>query len=158
VSLAPKTLAFRRAALEQRQLLQRLDCRARIDRPRHIAERQHRRAVGVNHRHGATMAAFRERTPHPLAQHRITHLSCCPRAPGGPLPQLRPKPFILADTMDQPPPRSPRKLMVFPLLALFLLPVAARAALFAYESGPRSWRDADWSCTGTLPAAPAHPA
>ena len=60
--------------------------------------------------------------------------------------------------MDQPPPRPRRKLMVFTLLALFLLPVAARAALFAYESGPRSWRDADWSSTGTLPAAPTHPA
>jgi len=60
--------------------------------------------------------------------------------------------------MDQPPPRSRRKLMVFTLLALFLLPVAARAALFAYENGPRSWRDADWSSTGTLPAAGAHPA
>jgi hypothetical protein len=44
------------------------------------------------------------------------------------------------------------------ILALFLLPVAARAALFAYENGPRSWRDADWSSTGTLPAAAAHPA
>jgi len=72
------------------------------------------------------------------------------------LPQLRPKPFILADTMDQPPIRS-RKLIVLTILALFLLPVAARAALFAYENGPRSWRDADWSSTGTLPAAAAHP-
>ncbi|TMJ02720.1 MAG: DUF3750 domain-containing protein [Alphaproteobacteria bacterium] len=43
--------------------------------------------------------------------------------------------------------------MVFTLLALFLLPVAARAALFAYDNGPRSWRDADWSSSRTLPAA-----
>src|SRR3954453_8235161 len=60
--------------------------------------------------------------------------------------------------MDQPRRRSRRKLMVFTLLALFLLPVAARAALFAYAHGPMSWRDADWSSTGTLPAAAAHPA
>ena len=27
----------------------------------------------------------------------------------------------------------------------------ARAALFAYEGGPTSWRNADWSSTGSLP-------
>ncbi len=43
------------------------------------------------------------------------------------------------------------------LLALFLLPIAARAALYAYEGGPRSWREADWSSTGSLPPAAAHP-
>jgi uncharacterized protein DUF3750 len=42
-------------------------------------------------------------------------------------------------------------------LALFLLPVAARAALVAYEGGPRTWRDADWSSTGSLPAAASEP-
>ena len=60
--------------------------------------------------------------------------------------------------MDQPPAtRSRRKTVVLALLALFLLPVAARAALYAYEGGPRSWREADWSSTGSLPAASAHP-
>ena len=54
--------------------------------------------------------------------------------------------------MNQPPARS-RKLLVLTILALFLLPVAARAALFAYAHGPMSWRDADWSTTRTLPAA-----
>jgi len=58
--------------------------------------------------------------------------------------------------MDQPPARSRRKFIVLTILALFLLPVAARAALFAYDNGPRSWRDADWSSTGTLPPASAH--
>jgi len=46
---------------------------------------------------------------------------------------------------------------VLALLALFLLPVAARAALYAYEGGPRSWREADWSSTGSLPAAMDYP-
>ena len=56
--------------------------------------------------------------------------------------------------MDQPPSRRPRrKLIVLTILALFLLPVAARAALFAYAHGPMSWRDADWSSTGSLPPA-----
>jgi hypothetical protein len=50
-----------------------------------------------------------------------------------------------------------RKTIVLTILALFLLPVAARAALYAYEGGPRSWRDADWSSNGSLPAASAHP-
>jgi hypothetical protein len=56
--------------------------------------------------------------------------------------------------MDQSPrTRRSRKTIVLTLLALFLLPVAARAALYAYEGGPRSWRDADWSSTGSLPSA-----
>jgi Protein of unknown function (DUF3750) len=61
--------------------------------------------------------------------------------------------------MDQPPStrRSSRKRIVFAILALFLLPVAARAALYAYEGGPRSWREADWSSTGSLPAAETYP-
>jgi hypothetical protein len=42
-------------------------------------------------------------------------------------------------------------------LTLFLLPVAARAALFAFEDRPRGWRDADWSSTGALPDAGRHP-
>jgi hypothetical protein len=50
-----------------------------------------------------------------------------------------------------------RKALVITVLLLFLLPVAARAALFAYEGGPRSWREADWSSSGSLPAAGAHP-
>jgi hypothetical protein len=53
--------------------------------------------------------------------------------------------------------RSRRKSIVLALLALFLLPVAARAALFAFEERPRSWRDADWSSIGSLPAAAAYP-
>jgi hypothetical protein len=54
-------------------------------------------------------------------------------------------------------PRTRRKTIVLTILALFLLPVAARAALYAYEGGPRSWREADWSSTGSLPAAAEHP-
>lgn len=41
------------------------------------------------------------------------------------------------------------------LVTLFLLPVAARAAYFAFEDRPASFRTADWSSTGTLPAANA---
>lgn len=47
--------------------------------------------------------------------------------------------------------------MLFSLLALFLIPVAAKAALFSFEDRPRSFRDADWSSTGTLPAATTSP-
>ena len=43
------------------------------------------------------------------------------------------------------------------LLAIFLLPVAASAALFAFDDRPRGWRNADWSSIGALPAATAHP-
>jgi len=39
------------------------------------------------------------------------------------------------------------------ILALFLVPLCVRAALYATGSEPRSWRDADWSSTGLLPSA-----
>ncbi len=60
-------------------------------------------------------------------------------------------------TIPARPRRSPRTLTVITILALFLLPIAARAALYAYEGGPRSWRDADWSSVGSLPPAEAFP-
>jgi hypothetical protein len=41
------------------------------------------------------------------------------------------------------------------IFCLFLLPVAARAAFFAFEDRPASFRTADWSSTGTLPPASA---
>jgi hypothetical protein len=52
--------------------------------------------------------------------------------------------------------RRSRKTMLLTILALFLLPVVARAALFAIGDAPRSYRDADWSSTGTLPSAAEH--
>jgi uncharacterized protein DUF3750 len=57
-----------------------------------------------------------------------------------------------------PPARTLRRrtVLLF-LLALFLIPVAAKAALFSFEDRPRSFRDADWSSTGTLPAASSFP-
>lgn len=36
---------------------------------------------------------------------------------------------------------------------LFLAPIIARAAVYAIGNDPRSWRDADWSSIGILPAA-----
>lgn len=42
---------------------------------------------------------------------------------------------------------------MYALFALFLLPIVARAALYAFDAAPRSWRDADWSSIGSLPAA-----
>jgi hypothetical protein len=36
---------------------------------------------------------------------------------------------------------------------IFLLPIAARAIVYAIGDNPRSWRDADWSSTGMLPPA-----
>src|SRR5258706_4635060 len=55
------------------------------------------------------------------------------------------------DTPADPLRRTSRKTIVLSLLALFLLPIAARAAIFGYEGGPTSWRNADWSSTGSLP-------
>jgi hypothetical protein len=39
------------------------------------------------------------------------------------------------------------------ILIVFLAPLLARAAYYAFDNGPRSWRDADWSSTGLLPKA-----
>ena len=37
------------------------------------------------------------------------------------------------------------------IFVLFLVPILARAAVYAVGNDPRSWRDADWSSTGMLP-------
>jgi hypothetical protein len=55
------------------------------------------------------------------------------------------------------PKRSRARRIGLVMLAFFLVPIAARAAIYAVEGGPRSWRDADWSSTGSLPAATANP-
>lgn len=47
--------------------------------------------------------------------------------------------------------------MMLLFAALFLLPVAARATVFAFSDHPRSFRDADWSSIGSLPTAVDHP-
>jgi hypothetical protein len=49
--------------------------------------------------------------------------------------------------------RPRRKLILLTIFVVFLAPLIARAALYAAGNGPRSWRDADWSSTGTLPPA-----
>jgi hypothetical protein len=53
--------------------------------------------------------------------------------------------------------RSRFRRIVLALLAIFVLPIAARGAFHAVDGGPRSWREADWSSTGRLPQASAHP-
>jgi hypothetical protein len=54
--------------------------------------------------------------------------------------------------------RPSRKFLMLVLLLAFLLPVAARATIFAFENRPRSWSEADWSSIGSLPAARSYPA
>jgi hypothetical protein len=48
---------------------------------------------------------------------------------------------------------QPRTFVMLIILLLFLTPILARAVLYAIGNEPRSWRDADWSSTGMLPAA-----
>ena len=58
------------------------------------------------------------------------------------------------------PPTHPsrkRATLMLVIFTLFLVPIIARAALYAVGSEPRSWRDADWSSTGLLPKASADP-
>jgi hypothetical protein len=61
----------------------------------------------------------------------------------------------MTETISRP--RTRKKAVLLSLLIIFLLPVAARATFFAFEERPRSFRDADWSSVGSLPAASAHP-
>jgi hypothetical protein len=58
-------------------------------------------------------------------------------------------------TIDVSQPRvSRRPSLMLLFLAIFLLPIAARAALFAFDrTAPRSYADADWSSIHSLPAA-----
>jgi hypothetical protein len=53
--------------------------------------------------------------------------------------------------------QSRRKLMLLALIIMFMLPLLARAAIYAVNGGPRSWRDADWTSIGSLPPAARHP-
>jgi len=46
-----------------------------------------------------------------------------------------------------------RKSLMLVIFVLFLVPILARAAVYAVGNDPRSWRDADWSSTGMLPPA-----
>src|SRR5436309_3247784 len=48
--------------------------------------------------------------------------------------------------------RTVRKVLVL-ILLLFILPLAAHAALYARKEHPASYRDADWSSVGMLPPA-----
>ena len=53
--------------------------------------------------------------------------------------------------------RLRRKLMTLAFLAIFVLPLLLQAAFYAANGSARGWRNADWSSTGTLPAAARHP-
>jgi hypothetical protein len=46
-----------------------------------------------------------------------------------------------------------RRRLLVAILALFLVPIGARAVRFAASDAPRSWHQADWSSTGMLPPA-----
>ncbi|HEY6381245.1 MAG TPA: DUF3750 domain-containing protein [Pseudolabrys sp.] len=46
-----------------------------------------------------------------------------------------------------------RTVVMLIILVVFLAPILARALIYAVGNNPRSWRDADWSSTGILPAA-----
>ena len=46
-----------------------------------------------------------------------------------------------------------RTIVMLIVLIVFLVPILTRAVVYAIGNDPRSWRDADWSSTGMLPAA-----
>jgi hypothetical protein len=55
------------------------------------------------------------------------------------------------------PTRRLRNIVVLLFLLVFLLPVIVRASLYLAGNRPLSWRDANWSSSGMLPAASAYP-
>jgi hypothetical protein len=46
-----------------------------------------------------------------------------------------------------------RTFVMLIVFIIFLVPIAARAIVYAIGDNPHSWRDADWSSTGMLPSA-----
>src|SRR5205814_299218 len=114
------------ARFDQRQSLQCLDGRARIDRAHHVAARQHRTAFGIDHGDGTAMRAFDAAAAQDFDEHRIGHgsLGYCM----GPTLTATLAPEFNRFTS---PPMQPRvKTIRMILLVLFLLPIAARAILF----------------------------
>ena len=61
------------AAFDERESLQRLDGRARIDRPRCVAERHHNAAVRIDDRARAPMGGFDPFAAGGLHDYRIRH-------------------------------------------------------------------------------------
>src|SRR5262245_2442587 len=64
---------------------------------------------------------------------------------------------ILRRQMSSASMRYPIRKVLVGILGLFLLPLAVHAALYAGKDRPASFRDADWSSVGMLPAADADP-
>ena len=148
--LVAEAVAVGAARLDQHQRLQRLDGRARKDRRRDVAERQHGRAVGVDHRHGAAVAALDQVAARHFDQDRIGHRAVASE------PGCR---HICASTdslhfaRHGHPPQDASQDASNHLLVVFALPIAARGGLYAVADHPRSWRDANWSSTHLLPPA-----
>ena len=63
--------------------------------------------------------------------------------------------FLLRRQMSSASMRYSIRKVLVGILALFLLPLAVHAALYAAKDRPASFRDADWSSVGMLPAADA---
>ena len=71
--LRTKAVDIRSAAFHQRQRLQCLYRRARIDRTLDVAQRQHAAAAGIDHGNGTGMPTFDQRPAQNFDQERITH-------------------------------------------------------------------------------------
>src|SRR4029077_18180987 len=74
--LVAKTITVGGATLDQRQGLQRLDGGARKNRRRHVADGQHRAAIGVGDRDGAMVPAFHQASAQNFDQNRVSHRRC----------------------------------------------------------------------------------
>ncbi len=71
--LGAKAVEVSSTAFHQRERLQRLHRRARIDRGLDVAKRQHWPAAGIDHGDGAGVPAFDQRPAQDLDQNGITH-------------------------------------------------------------------------------------
>ena len=137
-----------------------------MDGSAHFAKREHASAVRVNDRNRAAMPAFNERAAQRLDQNGTIHwsrgISLAGQNDGSAcalVAKLERSIYTVA-VMPQPfrsVARSRHALVILSIISLFLLPIAAQAALYAVSGGPRSWRDADWSSIGSLPPARSYP-
>jgi hypothetical protein len=62
-----------------------------------------------------------------------------------------------AASLGPPPRRSPRKIMLWSFLTLFLLPVFGAAGAIAYRGGPTHWNQYDRAVTSRLGSAASQP-
>ena len=158
--LVAEAEAVGRARFDQRQRLQRLDGRARKDRPLDVAERQHRAAVGIDHRDARRGGGSRPAPPRKTSTRTGLPIGLMLPADQCDLPQFRLERIYIAIAMYADPMQDPR-----PCTSRVASPSCSHSSPCSCSRSPRAPRcsrsrtgraagaTADWSSIGSLPPA-----